>query len=59
MARDKERPPGIREPRKPVPVKDPPPRPQEPPPGPAIRAGSSHPPPDTPDDGLVPEPESR
>lgn len=57
MARDKERHPGIREPRKPAPVKDPPPQPQDPPLDPAIEVDSSHPVPDTPDDGLLPFPE--
>lgn len=52
MARDKERHPGIREPRKPVPVKDPPP-------DPVIEADSSHPQPDTPDDGRAPQREPR
>jgi hypothetical protein len=57
MVRDKERHPGIREPRKPAPVKDPPARPQDSPLDPAIEVDSSPPRPDAPDDRLPPFPE--
>ncbi len=55
MARDKERHPGVREPRERPPIKDPPAKPVDPGTDLAIEVDSSHPQPDTPDDGLVPE----
>ncbi len=56
MARDKERHPGIKDPRKPAPVKDPPAHPQEPPLDPAIEVDSTPPPPN---DGVVKDPEAQ
>ncbi len=55
MARDKERHPGIKDPRKPAPVKDPPAQPQDPPLDPAIEVDSTPP---LPDDGMAQEPEA-
>lgn len=57
MARDKERHPGIREPRKPAPMRDPPARPLDPPLDPAIEVDSAPPEPDTQDRGRLPFPE--
>lgn len=56
MARDKERHPGIKDPRKPAPVEDPPVHPQEPPLDPAIEVDSTPP---LPDDGVAQEPQAQ